>query len=106
MGTAETKQWKIAGWVCAVIVVLWIIGSLPENYSSNYEIKAQASVRMYMDEYLKDPGSYKPQSWDVTKTDTGYKVRHRYRAKNGFGGYVLEELTFELDNYYNVITVY
>jgi hypothetical protein len=46
----------------------------------------------------------KGMEWSpVTKTaDGGYIVRHKYRAKNSFGGYVIEEKIFTLDSKGNV----
>lgn len=50
-------------------------------------------------EYLLDPRSYEGIEWGaVNKKDNGgYWVRHKYRAKNRFGGYVIENKVFHLD---------
>ncbi|MGH9628139.1 MAG: hypothetical protein ACRD7E_07335, partial [Bryobacteraceae bacterium] len=41
---------------------------------------------------------YQSIEWSpVVKTTTGYVVRHKYRAKNSFGGYVVEERIFQLN---------
>lgn len=54
-------------------------------------------------EYLKDPDSYQSIDWStVQKVDNNsnckFIVRHKYRAKNGFGGYNVEEQVFFLDS--------
>jgi hypothetical protein len=63
----------------------------------------QASVRMYLrSNYLKDPKSYESISWNVRESSDGYIVHHKFRAKNSFGGYVVENGVFYLDVNYNV----
>jgi hypothetical protein len=67
-----------------------------------------ASVRQverYLKQNLKDPDSYQSIEWSkVVKTDGGgFMVRHKYRAKNGFGGYTIEEQVFILDAQGNVL---
>ena len=48
--------------------------------------------------YLRDPDSYESIEWSEVKEKTdGYYVRHKYRAKNGFGGYVVANQLFHLD---------
>ena len=48
--------------------------------------------------YLRDPDSYESIEWsEVKRKDDGYYVRHKYRAKNGFGGYVVANQLFHLD---------
>jgi len=47
---------------------------------------------------LKDPKSVEYIEWSkVVETYDGYKVRCKYRAKNSFGGYVVENKIFFLD---------
>jgi len=63
-------------------------------------------VEQYLKSVLKDPDSYQPISWgNVQEFSDGYTVRHTYRAKNSFGGYVVESKTFMLDNSGSVIGV-
>ena len=58
---------------------------------------------MYLrNNYLKDPKSYESISWDIRKSSDGYIVRHKFCAKNSFGGYVVENGVFYLDGNYNV----
>lgn len=56
--------------------------------------------------YLRDPDSYESIEWsEVKRKDDGYYVRHKYRAKNGFGGYVVANQLFHLDFSGNVVDV-
>ncbi len=49
--------------------------------------------------YLKDPRSYESIDWgNVIKNGNGYIVRHKYRAKNSFGGYVINNQIFYLNS--------
>jgi hypothetical protein len=41
----------------------------------------------------------------VVETENGYVVRHKYRAKNSFGGYIIENQKFYLDFKGNVIGI-
>lgn len=62
-------------------------------------------VEDYLKRTLKDPDSYQSIEWyKVKKTSTGFKVLHKYRAKNSFGGYVVEIAEFILDSKGNVIS--
>ena len=54
-------------------------------------------VKKYLKSTLKDPDSYESISWGtVQKNNDGYSVYHKYRAKNSFGGYVVEEHVFNI----------
>ncbi|WP_455662640.1 hypothetical protein [Pradoshia sp.] len=65
-----------------------------------------SQVKEYLMEYLKDPDSYESIGWsDVKEHDNGYTVRHIYRAKNSFGGYVRSDNLFYLDLQGNVTNV-
>ena len=56
--------------------------------------------------YLRDPDSYESIEWsEVKEKEDGYYVRHKYRAKNGFGGYVVANQLFHLDFSGNVVDV-
>lgn len=66
------------------------------------------SVRQVEDylknEYLRDPDSLKIiESSQVVKTNIGYIVRCKFRAKNGFGGYNVQNMIFYLDSSGKVI---
>ena len=63
-------------------------------------------VEDYLERTLRDPDSYESIEWSEVKTkDDGYYVRHKYRAKNGFGGMVVTNQLFHLDFSGNVVDV-
>lgn len=55
-------------------------------------------VEKYLESTLKDPDSYQSVEWSkvISMKDGNFAVRHKYRAKNSFGGYVLSEQLFML----------
>lgn len=55
-------------------------------------------VETWLEQNLKDPNSFEAIEWGkVLKADSGnFLVRVKYRAKNSYGGYVIEEKLFEL----------
>lgn len=63
-------------------------------------------VRNYLIRNLRDPGSYESVEWSkvVRKSDGSFAVRHRYRAKNGFGALNLEDRTFQLNTQCDVVS--
>jgi len=63
-------------------------------------------VEKYLKSTLKDPDSYESIEWgSVVETSSGYKVRHKYRAKNSLGGYIIENAIFNMDKDGNVLNV-
>lgn len=64
-------------------------------------------VERYLKRNLKDPSSLNVIEWGnvVPGTDGGFMVRVKYRAKNSFGGYVIEHQVFSLDAQGNVTGV-
>lgn len=119
----ERQQW-IAVLIFLVVVIIFNISSREystsskgnnriENYGSNKgpsQTKAMAGVRVYLKRhYLKDPDSYEGISWEAfgiyNKDNNTYFALHKYRAKNSYGGYVVEEKLFVLDSDGNVIKV-
>ena len=63
-------------------------------------------VKNYLKKNLKDPDSYESIEWgSVVEKDGNYQVRHKYRAKNSFGGFVVENCLFILNKEGNVIDV-
>ena len=87
--------------ICCIVIVGNFANSSPET-------QVQTQVRYYLKEfYLKDPDSYKSVDWsDIHKTDNGYRVTHKYRAKNSFGAYVTEYKTFYLNDEFTISGVY
>lgn len=68
--------------------------------ASVYQVKA------YLKKNLKDPDSFEAIEWSpVAKTENGYMVRCKYRAKNSYGGYIIENQIFILNKKGNVISV-
>jgi hypothetical protein len=104
----ENHAPKIIGVLVGLALAFFIFKD-KSSCGTNSKTYAQASVRMYLrNNYLKDPGSYKAIEWSVSELSDGvykYKVRHKYRTKNSFGGYVVEEQVFYLDDRYNVLYV-
>ena len=92
------KYCLIAGVVIALIFTLF-------ETRSDTDSSAMEGVRTYLMNTLKDPGSYQDIEWSpVGKNDAGrYYIRHKYRAKNSFGGYVVEEKIFYLDDNFRVV---
>lgn len=65
-----------------------------------------SQVKKYMMSNLRDPDSYDPIEWSpVVKKNNQYIVRHKYRAKNGFGGLNIENKIFTLNSNGEVISV-
>ena len=108
--TISTEQPKssILKWICSIITVLAIFFMIGKCNVDDPKIDVRAGVQYYLKHhYLKDPKSYESISWSEVGTDElgEYYIRHRYRAKNSFGGYVVEEKTFYLDKDYRIIRV-
>ena len=63
-------------------------------------------VEDYLERTLRDPESYESIEWsEVKEKADGYYVRHKYRARNGFGGHVVANQLFHLDFSGNVVDV-
>lgn len=63
-------------------------------------------VESWLKQNLKDPDSFEAIEWSkVIKNENGYFVRCKYRAKNSFGGYAVENKLFMLNSSGEVITV-
>lgn len=109
MDLAKDNWWKIA--ITIFIFTTYIIGANTDPNSISTPIEnsewdgSVAQVKQYLKRNLKDPDSYEGIEWSkVTKVGNQYKVRHKYRAKNSFGGYVIEEFIFTLNEDGNVIS--
>ncbi|MEG2063499.1 MAG: hypothetical protein RRY23_00010 [Alistipes sp.] len=68
-------------------------------YNSEFD-HSVFEVEYYLEKNLKDPKSFEAITWgDVQKlSPTQYNVFLKYRAKNSFGGYVVEEQTFYINS--------
>lgn len=62
-----------------------------------------SQVKKYLNKNLNDPKSYESIEWsEALKTDKGYTVRHKYRARNSLGALVVENKVFYIDNKGNI----
>lgn len=91
---------------CGLVIIIMIAcGYTPSKtyeepiYNSEYD-RSVFEVEQYLKENLKDPKSFEAITWgDVQKiSPTKYLVYCKYRAKNSFGGYVVEGKTFYLNS--------
>lgn len=78
--------------------------------NDNIEVRVKSQVKQYLDNNLNDPNSYESVNWSkVLEVTDGYnykyKVRHIYRAKNAFGGLILENQVFRLDKDFNIVEI-
>ena len=102
----EKRMQKGCGIGCLSVFVLFMIIFLcPSHHPRDWEIVgtqewAQWKARSWLIENLNDPGSLEIIRWSaVAKTDEGYfLLRVKYRAKNSFGGYVVENNTLQIDS--------
>ena len=81
----------------------------PVNNTYLDKSTAKVGVKQYLKyNYLKDPDSYEGINWAFGIYDCEnniYFVLHKFRAKNSFGGYVVDQKEFLLDSEGNVIDV-
>lgn len=108
----------VIGWLIIAFFLMMLAGSFigrndPSTRAERLEPVSNSAwdgsvyqVERYLKDTLKDPDSYQSIDWGkVLKTpDNHFKVRHTYRARNGFGGYVVEEKVFTLDSTGRVIS--
>jgi hypothetical protein len=86
--------------------------SRPSQSSSTKVVNSawDSSVRQverYLKKNLKDPKSFDAIEWSpvASRSDGGYQVRCKYRAKNSFGGYIMANQIFIMNSEGNVISV-
>jgi hypothetical protein len=106
--------------ICFVILVSIISSSKNDNSTDEtkpgvYNSSVDGSVyevEQYLETNLKDPKSYDPINWSKVfdmgighATPHRFYVRHKYRARNSFNGYVIENQIFYLDDIGKVISV-
>lgn len=73
--------------------------------NTNSDTYRQGAVRYYLKKNLKDPESYQSIDWNTVQHEGKTYVKHKYRAKNSFGGYVIEEKIFEFDESGNITDI-
>jgi len=102
-----------------IIVLILLIIFVPEQkvavkpivYQSEYDASVSQVVQ-YLQSNLKDPSSYESIEWS-NLTNIGqynsknyyWMIRHKYRAKNSFGGYSIENQAFYLDSLGNILDI-
>jgi hypothetical protein len=79
-------------------------------FNSDYNGSVSQVEKYYKKEYLKNPDRYEGISWSSVQTENSntqfkYYVRLKFRAKNSFGAYVIEEMMFYLDNEGSVVSI-
>jgi hypothetical protein len=118
------SQSSIRTWVIVILISLvsyyFLFGSErkeAKEHKTVFNSSWNASVFQVEDylkfRYLKDPDSYESISWsEVSKlNDTkqigfgSFQVRHKFRAKNSFNGFVVEEKLFKLDFEGNIVEI-
>lgn len=115
-------------WIAIGVVLFFVIGFVWATSSSNKTSSSKTNtsssktseivvnsewdasvyqVKNYLKENLKDPDSYQSIEWSkvVKNSDGTFVVRHKFRAKNGFGGYGIENKIFKLNSSGIVISV-
>lgn len=107
--------------IIVVCIVIWMTSNQSSSSSDSYSNTSSVQkvmnspwdssvyqVEKYLIHNLNDPDSYEAIEWSkVMKiSDDEYRVRHKYRAKNEYGGYVVENQIFVLDSEGNVINVW
>ena len=85
--------------ILVIIIFLMIIAIFAEVENSAWD-GSVSQVKTYLKENLKDPKSIEYIEWSkVFSEGKYYLVRCKYRAKNSFGGYVLENQIFFINKY-------
>lgn len=124
---SEKKQWnemsfkeKFLG--CSTLIVItiivavsitWLASTCSNSNALGHRIVSNegtdgkvVQVEEYLEKNLNDPSSYQSIEWsNVIKSGNIYLVRHKYRAKNGFGALMVYEQVFSLDSLGNVVAV-
>ena len=106
------------GCVVFVIIMFFVLrtlGNMPEDrrssrgapkevvFNSSYDSSVD-QVRRWLKSNARDPDSLQFIEWSpVQKVESGFVVRVKYRAKNGFGGYAVENKLFGMDLKGNVL---
>ena len=104
---------KVYFWAAVLFIMIIGGGFERQPQSKNRDIVVNSSwdgsvrqVNDYLQGVLKDPSSFEAIEWSkVVKKDGVFAVRCKYRAKNSFGGYVIEEKLFIMDGSGRVTSV-
>ena len=103
-----SKVFRICLLIGAIIFCLCSLCSSPDDntpLTNKYQTTVIVGVKDYLRHTLKDPDSYQDIEWSqIGENNAGrLYVRHKYRAKNSFGGYVVENKIFYLDKQGHVV---
>lgn len=119
-GTDEKSNTVKAVIFVAASFFIVVIGVRFMSYSAKHPIEDQSKeivhnlsldgsvpqVESWLKKNLKDPNSFKAIEWSkVIKNANGYFVRCKYRAKNSFNGYTVDNKLFMLNQSGEVVTV-
>ena len=103
---------KNSGWIkwgYAILFLIAIATYSTYDFNDSKEIvrnnpldSSVHQVEKYLKKNILDPDSYDPIEWSAVQkiqngVDYSFYVRHKFRAKNTFGGYVIENKIFYLD---------
>jgi len=90
--------------IVLIMLILSIVLAKVEN--SGWDASVY-QVKTYLKENLKDPKSIEYIEWsNVVRSDDYYMVRCKYRARNSFGGYVIENKIFFINVYSEKVEYY
>lgn len=107
----KTHGYIIAGSVGVILFMIMLLVIFGGGDKSKVENSAwDGSVvqcKNYLKDRLRDPDSYESIEWTkpIELKSGGYTVGHKYRSKNGFGGYVIETVMFKLDEKGKVLSM-
>ena len=110
---------SLIGYVLIGFLALAIIGMIFSDDNDATETKeivtnspfdaSVIQIENYLKSTLRDPDSYEGIDWSevqiVNLPQHKYVVRHKYRAKNGFGGYIIENQLFYLDSLGAIVNI-
>lgn len=97
------KKFFITAAIVALLIA--ILANLDTTTNTNSDTYRQGAVRYYLKKNLKDPESYQSIDWNTVQHEGKTYVKHKYRAKNSFGGYVIEEKIFKFDESGNITDI-
>ena len=118
----DTWKYVVLGTAVAILIPWWIyqeVWGITAHQRKSAASRAAASVvsnsgwdgsvhqvERYLKKNLKDPASFEAIEWSaVVPSGNGFSVRVKYRAKNSFGGYAIENQIFQLDSRGEVVGV-
>jgi hypothetical protein len=88
-----------------VLICLSIVTSASNSTGSNSSFDAVSQVNYFIKQNAKDPKSVDYIGWSkvLKETNGNFTVRVKYRAKNSFGGYAVENKLATLNSSGDVI---